>query len=235
MSEAGSPLYDEPVLAAAYARVSAANAANAAYERPALRALLDGVANLDVLDAGCAAGEHALWLAERGARVVALDASEAMVALASERLGERARVLRADLDAPLPFGAGAFDLVVSSLTLHYLRDWLPPLREFARVLRPGGRLVLSTHHPCATIAPGEAYHAVRLVDDAWRDFSAEPVAVRYYHRPLERIVGDLFAAGFRLRGLREPEPTVEMAARDARLAARFREAPGFLIVDAALG
>jgi SAM-dependent methyltransferase len=232
MSEAGSPLYDEPVLAAAYARVSAANAANAAYERPALRALLADVANLDVLDAGCAAGEHALWLSERGARVIALDASDAMVALARERLGERARVLRADLDAPLPFGAGAFDLVVSSLTLHYLRDWLPVLRELARVLRPGGRLVLSTHHPFATVAPGEAYHAVRLVDDAWDGFAAAPVAVRYYHRPLERIVADLLGAGFELRGLHEPQPTVAMAERNAALAAKFREAPGFLIVDA---
>jgi SAM-dependent methyltransferase len=232
MSEAGSPLYDEPVLAAAYARVSAANAANAAYERPALRALLNDVGGCDALDAGCAAGEHASWLAERGARVTALDASEAMVRLARERLGERARVLRADLDAPLPFADASFDLVVSSLTLHYLRDWLPALREFARVLRPGGRLVFSTHHPFATVAPGEAYHAVRLVDDAWEGFAASSVAVRYYHRPLERMLSDVLAAGFVLRGVREPQPTIAMAERDARLAARFREAPGFLIVDA---
>lgn len=234
MSEAGSRLYDEPLLAAAYARVSAANAANAAYERPALRALLDDVAGRDVLDAGCAAGEHAQWLGERGARVVALDASEAMVALARERLGERARVLRADLDAPLPLETASFDLVVSSLTLHYLRDWLPALRELARVLRPGGRLVLSTHHPFATVVPGEAYHAVRLVDDAWDGFAAAPVAVRYYHRPLERMVADLLEAGFALRGLHEPQPTVAMAERNAALAARFREAPGFLILDARL-
>jgi hypothetical protein len=48
------------------------------------------------------------------------------------------------------------------------------------------------------------------------------------------MVADLLAAGFALRGLREPEPTVEMAARNAALAARFRESPGFLILDARL-
>jgi SAM-dependent methyltransferase len=40
-----------------------------------------------------------------------------------------------------------FDLMLSSLVIHYLADWEPTLREFHRVLAPRGRLVLSTHHP----------------------------------------------------------------------------------------
>ncbi len=226
------PLYDDPELAAAYARVSAANVANAAYERPAVRALLGDVHGLDVLDAGCAAGEHSAWLAEHGARVVALDASETMVRLARERLGAGARVLHADLANPLDLADASFDLVLSSLTLHYLEDWLPPLREFARVLRPGGRLVLSTHHPFITADVVDGYHAVRIVDDAWSGFAAEPVPVRYFHRPLQKIAGDVLAAGFVLRGLHEPQPTADADARDAAFAARLRTRPGFLIVDA---
>jgi SAM-dependent methyltransferase len=227
-----NPLYDDPELAAAYARVSAANVANAAYERPAIRALLGDVCGTAVLDAGCAAGEHSAWLAEHGARVVALDASETMVALARERVGDRARVVRTDLAAPLPFADGAFDTVLSSLTLHYLADWGAPLSEFARVLRPGGRLVFSTHHPYLTLDLVDDYHAVRLVDEAWSGFGAEPVRVRFYHRPLERIVNDVAAAGFALRGLHEPRPTAAADERDAALARRFRTRPGFLIVDA---
>lgn len=227
-----SRLYDDPALAAAYARVSAGNVANAAYERPAVRALLGEVRALDVLDAGCAAGEHSAWLIASGARVVALDASETMVRLAQGRLGERARVVCADLVQPLPFDAASFDLVLSSLTLHYVEDWLPPLREFARVLRPGGRLVLSTHHPFMTADVVDDYHAVRLVDDAWSGFADEPVSVRYYHRPLQRIVDDVLAAGFALRGLHEPRPTGDADARDPAFAAQLRTRPGFLIVDA---
>lgn len=232
MSESGSSLYDDPQLAASYARVTAANTMNAGYERPALRALLGAVAGLDVLDAGCAAGEHAAWLVEQGARVTALDASAAMVRLAGERLGASARVIRADLGRPLPFAAGAFDLIVSSLTLHYLADWLPTLREFARVLRPGGRLVFSTHHPLLTIEDGADYRAVRLVDDAFAGFAAEPVPVRFYHRSLERIVADVLAAGFTLRALHEPGPTALTEERDPSMAAQLRTRPWFLILEA---
>ena len=227
----GSRLYDDPERASAYARVSATNAANAAYERPAMRALLGDVRDLDVLDAGCAAGEHSAWLADRGARVVALDGSEAMVRLARERLGERVRVLHADLAQPLPLADASADLIVSSLTLHYLEDWSTPLREFARILRPGGRLIVSTHHPFMTGGDVGDYHAVGLVEETWRGFGA-PVSVRFYHRPLARIVADLLGAGFVLRGMHEPQPTSEADGRDPQLAARFRTRPGFLIVEA---
>jgi SAM-dependent methyltransferase len=227
-----NPLYDDPALAASYARVTAANVYNAAYERPAVRALLGDVRGRDVLDAGAAAGEHSAWLVAHGARVTAIDASEAMVRLARTRLGDTATVLRADLARPLPFADASFDLVLSSLTLHYLEDWLPTLRELARVLRPRGRLVLSTHHPALTDDPEADYHAVRLVEEGWDGFSDSAVPMRFYHRPLERIVGDVLAAGFVLRALREPRPSAEADARDPAVAARLRTRPWFLLVDA---
>ncbi|HTD36947.1 MAG TPA: class I SAM-dependent methyltransferase [Candidatus Limnocylindrales bacterium] len=229
-----SPLYDDPELAASYARVTAANAANAAYERPAVRALLGEVRGLDVLDAGCAAGEHSAWLVENGARVVAVDGSEAMVRLARERLDRAggARVLQADLAEPLPFADASFDVVLSSLTLHYLADWSGPFGELARVLRGGGRLVFSIHHPFMTAADVADYHGVSLIEETWKGFAERPVPVRFYHRPLQRVLDDVLGAGFTLRGVVEPQPTAEADARDPQLAARFRTEPGFLIVDA---
>ncbi len=228
----GGPLYSDPELAASYARVTAVNLANAAYERPAVHALLGDVTGLDVLDAGCAAGEHSAWLIDHGARVTALDASETMLRLARERVGERARVLQADLAEPLPLARASFDLVLSSLTLHYLDDWLVPLREFARVLRPGARLVLSTHHPLMTVDDVPDYFAVTVVEEAWLGFSDDPVPVRFFHRPLQRIVSDVHAAGFALRALHEPRPVPGSESRNPALAERFRTRPGFLIVEA---
>jgi SAM-dependent methyltransferase len=227
-----SPLYDDPELAAAYARVSARNLYNAAYERPAVRAVLGEVRGLDVLDAGAAAGEHAAWLVGHGARVVALDASEAMVRLARARLGERVPVLHADLARPLPPADASFDLVLCSLTLHYVEDWFRALRELARVLRPRGRLVISTHHPFLTAEMVEDYHATVVVEDTFGGYADQPIPVRYWHRPLEKIVAELSGAGFTVRALHEPRPGPDADAIDPEAAAKLRTRPWFLIVDA---
>ena len=66
------------------------------------------------------------------------------------RLGENAALHVADLSQPLPFADGAFDDVVASLVLHYLQDWTAPLAELRRVLKPGGRLILSVNTPSST-------------------------------------------------------------------------------------
>jgi len=122
--------------------------------------------------------------------------------------------------------------VLSSLTLHYLEEWSGVLCEFARVLRPGGRLVFSIHHPFMTGRDVADYHAVSPVEERWSGFADAPVPVRFYHRPLQRVAGDVLRAGFALRGMIEPQPAGEAHARDPVLAERFRTGPGFLLVDA---
>jgi ubiquinone/menaquinone biosynthesis C-methylase UbiE len=76
------------------------------------------------------------------------DGSPEMLRLATDRLGDRARILNADPAEPLDFAADASaDLVVASLAMHYLADWTGPLPEDYRVLKPDGAVVFSTHHP----------------------------------------------------------------------------------------
>jgi SAM-dependent methyltransferase len=112
---------------------------NALYERPATLALLPDVGGKDVLDAGCGPGWYADWLARHGARVVAVDYSPRMVKLAEERLGGRARVLQGDVSnlRNLLFSE-TFDIILSSLVLHYVTDLTVTFREWARLLRPSG-------------------------------------------------------------------------------------------------
>lgn len=227
-------LYTDPQLAQVYASVSAGNVFNAEYERPAMRAAIGEVRGLAVLDAGCAAGEHAAWLVENGAQVTAIDASPAMVQLARERLADRARVLQADLAQPLPFGNASFDAILSSMTLHYLASWKNTLAEFVRLLRPGGRLVFSTHHPYLTIDPQAEYHQVRLVRERWTSFGAEPVEVQFYHRPLEGILSDVIAAGLSIARIVEPLPTADALDREPELGRRLCTQPWFLIIEAVL-
>lgn len=133
--------------AESYSRETESSLFNAHYERPAMLALAGDVQGRRILDAGCGAGPLSEALRARGAVVTGFDSSPAMVALARRRLGEHADLRVADLSRPLPFDDGVFDDVVVSLVLHYLKDWQAPLSELRRVLKPGGRLLLSVNHP----------------------------------------------------------------------------------------
>jgi SAM-dependent methyltransferase len=103
-----------------------------------------------ILDAGCGNGRHALPLARAGYRVVGLDRSRPLLAAARHAAGgARWPYFVRDSYTRLPFESAAFDAVLCLGTaLGYLGDggdWAA-LREFRRVLAPGGRLVIETLH-----------------------------------------------------------------------------------------
>ena len=161
-------VYDE--FADEYAADIEGNAWNALYERPATIALLPPVAGKDVLDAGCGSGPLSAWLVEHGARVTGFDASPKMVEIAKRRGLPSASFVVADLASPLEFLADdSFDVVVAGLVLHYLEDWVAPLRELRRVLRDTGTLVFSTHHPTSDmeLSVSGDYFATELLHDQW--------------------------------------------------------------------
>ena len=204
---------------------------NALYERPATLALLPEVSGLAVLDAGCGPGWYAEWLAEHGAEIIAVDASPRMAELAAARLGARAAVHVADmarLDGIV--GDAALDLIVSSLALHYVADLPPLFAEWARVLKPGGRLVFSTHHPLYDLERlrEAGYLATALVEEHWAWLGL----MRFYQRPLSAITEPMSAAGFVIERLVEPLPQPEFRAADAKSYAQLTRAPSFLMIRA---
>ena len=107
-----------------------------------------------------------------------------MVDLARQRLGEDADLHVADLGAPLPFADDEFDDVVASLVLHYLEDWSGPLAELHRVLKPGGRLLLSVNHPVIfpVVYPEADYFAVTKYSEDYT-FDGRDRGSTFWHRP----------------------------------------------------
>jgi len=216
MSEIDRPslgVYDER--AKDYAAMNEQSPYNALYERPAVIELLGEVAGKHVLDAGCGSGPLAQWLVENGASVVGVDVSEAMLEIARERGLSNATFHVADLGKPLGLLANdSFQMAVSSLVLHYLRDWEVPLSELHRVLVPGGSLVVSTHHPAWDIqlSTTGSYFDTELLSDRW-PMGEHEVAVRFWRRPLTGMFAAFAAAGFAVETMKEPMPLDECRTR----------------------
>lgn len=95
-----------------------------------------------VLDVGAGSGFVSAALVAAGHEVVAVDASPAMVEELRRRFGGRVAAREADAQA-LPFPDASFDGVFANMCLHHVEDPALAVREMARVLRPGGRLVVT--------------------------------------------------------------------------------------------
>ena len=208
-----SAVNDYEGFARSYARNSESNPMNALYERPAIMALAGDVRGLRVLDAGCGPGIQAAELIGRGASVTGVDQSAGLLDIARARLGPQVPLHQADLSRPLAFPDEAFDLILSSLVMHYLAEWEPTLHEFRRVLGPRGRVVLSTHHPFMDlrVSGSDDYFGAYTWTEEWaRD--GQTMSMRFWHRPLRAMLAAFDAAGFGVEAITEPEPLPEMAA-----------------------
>ena len=181
------------------------SAHNAYYDRPAITALLPAAREKRVLDAGCGSGAYSEWLIERGAHVVAIDASSEMVVLAKEKVGGDGEVYQHDLREPLDFlESGSFDLVVCPLVLDYIQNLVPVFGEFYRVLQPDGLLIFSMSHPFNDYAKqGSNYFAVEPIRTQFPNLAAEMPS---YRRPLTDIWNALQEARFIVDRIVEPQP-----------------------------
>lgn len=207
---------------------------NAYYERPATLSLLPSLKGRNVLDVACAAGWYTKWLIDQKANVTAMDFSPAMVAMTKKRVGDSATIIQADLNDGLDFFEDqSFDLILSSLTLHYIKDWEPVMKEFYRILKMKGHFVFSVHHPFMDylIFNREDYFAIDLIEDTWATHKGD-TKVQFYRRPLKEILSPLLKSGFTLEILDEPMPTDDfqkvMPAQYERLIRR----PQFLFIRA---
>lgn len=160
-------------------------------EHQTVLSLLPEVHGRTVLDAGCGTGRYLQELKARGAFVIGMDLSAAMLARA-RTLSDR--VARADLRA-LPFDAMSIDVVVCGLALGDLAELELALAEIARVLRPGGCVIYSVVHPV-----GEQQGWQRTFETGGRQ-----VAINSFWHSLDEHRAACAAAGVAIQEWREPE------------------------------
>jgi len=236
--------YDDPDFFAAYAAMPRSVAGlEAAGEWQALRAMLPDFTGRRVLDLGCGFGWHCRYAREQGAaHVVGIDISEKMLERARAESDDPAIEYRLGAIEDVDLADGAFDVVLSSLALHYIADLDAVLAKVARLLVPGGSFVFSAEHPVFTAMPGQDWQ--RDADGTIRhwpvdDYQMEGIRKAHwlgadvvkYHRTLATWIGTLIANGFRITGLAEPKPPETMIAERPDTADELRR-PMFLIVAA---
>jgi ubiquinone/menaquinone biosynthesis C-methylase UbiE len=178
-------------------------------EEPEVDRAFGDVAGLDVLDVGAGTGRHAIRLAERGARVTAVDFSEQMVERARQKPGaEGVRWLIHDVARPLPFAENSFDCVLSALVLEHIPvDQLAAFfGELARVARSDGVVVVTAMHPAMF---------VRGVSANFRDESEE-VRPRSYVATLSDYVMAAIQGGLVIDALAERSVDEGLVARNER-------------------
>ncbi|AOZ77282.1 methyltransferase type 11 [Clostridium pasteurianum] len=207
---------------------------NAYYERPATISLLPSVKGRNVLDAACAAGWYTEWFLEKGANVTAVDFSPNMIEMTKKRVGNRAQIIRADLNNPLDFIKDeSIDIVLSSLTLHYIKNWDIVMSEFNRILKKNGQLIFSIHHPFMdfTVFNKENYFLTELLNDEWNTNNGK-VKVQFYRRPLSKIITSVIDSGFVIEKLLEPMPTEQFKSKQPKIYDRLTKKPQFLFIRA---
>jgi SAM-dependent methyltransferase len=163
------------------------------YDGPMIDGIAGGMPPGVALDAACGTGRLAALLAGHGHRVLGVDSSPDMLAQAREKVpgGD----FRAGDLHRLPVDDGAVDLVTCSLALTHVPDLGPVLAEFARVLRPGGHVVLCDLHPEQV--------AVGMIPSVRRADGTPGRVTSYVHRPGDYLRAAL-AAGLRVRACQEP-------------------------------
>ena len=154
-----------------------------------------------------------------------------MVRLADERLGGRARVMQGDVsNLRNLLLSETFDVILSLLVLHYLTDLTETFREWARLLRPSGTLVFTTHHPihqATLLDPG--YLCTELIEEEWGWLGEK---MRYYQRPLRDLTEPLTAAGFLIERISEPSPSEALKTKDPDGYELLCRLPAFIFVRA---
>ena len=189
------------------------------------------------LDVGCGEGRFCRLLRRRGVAVVGIDPTATLISTARARDG-KGTYLKGVAEA-LPFADATFDLVVSYLSLIDIPDMHLAIPEMARVLKPGGTVLIANLNSFMTACgdrgwvkdsrgerlhyPIDDYLDARAMWTAYRD-----IRILNHHRPLSAYMSTLLDAGLSLTYFDEPEPTSETSPSRA---SSFRRVPWFLVME----
>jgi SAM-dependent methyltransferase len=236
--------YDDERFFEKYAQMSrSVKGLQAAGEWPAFEKILPSFASKSVLDLGCGYGWHCIYAAEHGAaRITGVDISEKMLTVAREKTKYgNVDYLRSPIEE-IDFPPESFDVVISSLALHYIESFGDVCEKVRAILRKGGSFAFSCEHPIFTAQGpqdwaydengGIAHWPVdHYFSEGQRDAVFLGEHVKKYHRTLTTYVNTLIQSGFTLTNVVEPMPPEAFTRENGPMANELRR-PMMLIICA---
>lgn len=220
-------IFDNAVFFEGYKKIreNAINANNL-FEIPVLLSMMPALNGKRVLDLGCGFGEHCKMFVESGAaRVVGIDISRKMLQVAQQENSDpKIEYIHMPMENLAQLNE-SFDVVVSSLALHYVEDFVGVVKNIYALLDTDGVFLFSQEHPLVTCHSGgsrwtrddngEKKH-VNLANygvEGEREATWFVDHVKVYHRTFSNVVNTLLEAGFSIEKMVEPLPTPELLER----------------------
>lgn len=215
--------YNDPVFFQKYSEMGRSQQGLAgAGEWHELQKLLPDFAGASVLDLGCGYGWHCKYAAEHGAvYVLGTDISQRMLETAAQRNSAPSIEYRHTAMEDLEWQESSFDMVLSSLALHYVSDFAALVQKISRWLKPGGQFIFSVEHPVFTAYGSQDWYYDEQgnilhfpVDHYYLEGKRDAIflgeRVTKYHRTLTTYLETLLTNGFQLQHVVEPQPPEHM-------------------------
>lgn len=215
--------YDDEHFFSQYSQMSrSVNGLKGAGEWHVLKTMLPDFKNKRVLDLGCGFGWHCLYAIEHGATsAVGIDISEKMLEEAGKRNSSSLIEYKCMAVEDFDYKPETFDVVISSLTFHYLESFGNVCRNVHQCLAKGGTFVFSVEHPVFTAYGSQDWYyddkgnmlhwpVDRYFSEGLRKATFLGEEVVKYHKTLTTYVNSLIQSGFEITGLIEPEPDVAL-------------------------
>lgn len=187
-----------------------------------LQKILPDFKGKNVLDLGCGYGWHCKYAVDNGAGfVLGTDISHRMLEIAEQKNNDKRIKYQCTAMEDLTFSADSFDVVLSSLAFHYIKDFEPLVKRIFSWLKQGGEFVFSVEHPVFTSYGTQDWYYDKdgkilhfPVDNYYYEGEREAIflgeKVTKYHRTLTTYLETLLKNGFALQHIVEPKPPEEM-------------------------
>ncbi len=220
--------------------------ANDLIEIPAFRNIMPNVTGKKILDLGCGYGENDKYYKELGAKsILGLDISTHMIEIANKdnKLSDIDYKVMAMED--ISQINDKFDIVISSLAFHYIKDYNKLLKDIYNLLNKDGYLIFSQEHPFTTCIKytENVKKGHTIIDDKYfglfSDYNRPGIRTKEwfdktvikYHRTFTEVINELVKNGFYVERIEEPVATKDALNKNPKYINQL-DRPFFLIIKA---